>query len=170
MFETDIQADDLPRLVMLGGGASNLGGEDQALIAAPAISHAEKRHIIQHGGEAFFVYRVNFNSEKPSGAGEIALPQIVSGGTFEAGVQNLADKIKLRQKSGNLKRRLLMLFEPCRQRPHTAQSEKYIIRGGAQAKQTVGMAQITIDISIGANRAEQGVGVADNIFGCRLDG
>ena len=85
-------------------------------------------------------------------------------------VKHFADKAHAFKPCGNIKRRLLMLLHARRHGAQATQSEEHIIRANAETDIAMHALQLGEVIAFGRNSAEQGVGMADNIFGGRENG
>ena len=85
-------------------------------------------------------------------------------------VKHFADKAHAFKPCGNIERRLLMLLHARRHGAQATQSEEHIIRANAETDIAMHALQLGEVIAFGRNSAEQGVGMADNIFGGRENG
>ncbi len=72
---------------------------DEALVAAPGIAHAEQLEAVQHGGEGGLRRGLQNDREKPARAGEVALPQRVARMRRKAGCSTRATSDALRASS-----------------------------------------------------------------------
>src|SRR4051812_36925389 len=64
--------------------------DDQAFEAAPGIAHAEQFYGVEQRVDGLLRGRLEHDAEQAGGAGEIALPDRVTGIAFETGMQHAA--------------------------------------------------------------------------------
>src|SRR5260221_10837310 len=62
-----------------GAQGLRVGGDDQALEAAPRKTHAEELHTVEHRLERRLRARLQHDSEQPRGAAEVPLPKLMAG-------------------------------------------------------------------------------------------
>src|SRR5690349_14818647 len=84
---------------------------------------------------------VEHDRENPAGAGEIALPEPMSGMAFETGVQDARDALLRFQPARDIERALLMMRKA---HAHGAQAPQHlvdVVRAGAAAHRDEGLVQ-----------------------------
>src|SRR5690242_21868349 len=89
-----------PRRAQLAG----ILRDDEALIAAPAVTHAEDLHAVEHRLDGMLRVLLEDNAEEARGAGEVTLPEFVAGMPGKGGMEDALDLGPLLEPARQLQR------------------------------------------------------------------
>ena len=152
-----------------GAAAFGVGRQDQALIAAPAGADAEQVERVDHRVDRRLGRRLEDHAEQSAGAEKVALPQRVARVFRQSRVEHARDFRPGLQPARHGERILLVPLQPHRQCAQPAQREIDIVGAGAVAEIGGHRAHRQVHLLVGDDRAEHHVGVADDVFGRRVD-
>ena len=157
-----------PRPRPAGDAAEAVGIDrnQQTLIAAPAVSHREMAHPVEHGGEGRLVRELgpDREGEKAAGPAEVALPDRMAGILGECRMQNSGDFVAVAQPAGDPECGFLVPGEARRHAAQTAEGEEGIVRGDAEAELGPAAAEFGVGFLGAGDGTEHEVGVPGDVF------
>ena len=113
-------------------------------------------------------FGLELDPEQAARAGEIALPDRMTGIALEAGMQHTCDFRPRCKPARHLETRTMMLRQPHRQRPRAAQREIDVVGPGAKTEAVERLLQARCVSAVRGDRPEHDVGVTADIFGNRM--
>src|SRR5229473_8242527 len=153
------------------GGAQlfRMARDDQTLEATPGIAHAEKFHAVEHRLECRLRTWFEDDPEEPRGAGEIALPEMVSRMLRHGRMEDCLDLGTRSQPVGEREALLVVLFHAHRSGAQPTQCKITIVGRNGIAELGDGTTH-RHEALLGADgEADHDVGMADDVFGAGDD-
>lgn len=165
-FHADVVAEHQAGVRSGDGGAQlgRVGGDDEAFEAAPAGADLEIAVGVNHTGDSGFVACVQHDAEQTARAGEVALPDGVSGFVGKGGIEAA-------QPLGDLQAGRLPLPQPGGDGVQAAQGRVAGVPCGDVAEGHGGLLDATKQrLGAGGDDADDRVAVAGDVLRSRLDG
>ena len=152
------------------GGAVRLEWHAQALEAAPGKAHAEEFEPVQEPSESIFALRLEHRREQPACTGEIAPPQLMAARARQGRVEHFFDFGTALQPVGDLECALHVALEPDIYGAQASERQIHVIRPGELTECLIAFLEARPSRLAAGNRSHHRIGVADDIFRCRVHG
>ncbi|MNZ90057.1 hypothetical protein D3C78_1090080 [compost metagenome] len=145
-------------------------GQGQALEPAPGQPDAKQLQALEEPAQGLLVHGLQDHGEQAARAGEVAPPQRMARVAGQGRMQDLGHHGVRAQGLRQRQAVFAVLAQSHRQSAQAAQCQVHVIRPRCLPKIMRGALQQRPRPLVGRGRAQQGIGMAHDVFRCRLDG